>query len=109
MLQQQAQSRGVIKEIFLREMATKYYTLWAKPCTLGRKTLDANVKEGHTLNLPGTALVFGPKRRLTAVKQEGLYNPCLPTLRRMDMDEVLGKLVDDHSRHSTPCSRGDIR
>ena len=87
-------------------MATKYYTLWAKPCTVGRKTLDVNSREGFTLNVPRSQLVLGPKRRLTSVK-EVLYNPCLPTLRRMDMDEVLGKLQEDHSRHSTPCSKGD--
>ena len=89
-------------------METKYYTLWAKPCSVGRKTLDVNSREGYTLNVPSSPLVFGPTRRLTAVK-EVLYNPCLPTLRRMDMDEVLGKLTMDHSRHSTPCSRGDFQ
>ena len=89
-------------------MATKYYTLWAKPCTLGKKTLDANSREGYTLSEPSSPLVFGPKRRLTSVK-EVLYNPRLPTLRRMDMDEVLGKLTEDHSRHSTPCSKGDCQ
>lgn len=87
-------------------METKYYTLWAKPCTVGRKTLDVNSR-GYTFSVPTTPLVFGAKRRLTAVK-EMLYNPRLPTLRRMDMDEVLGKLTDDHSRHSTPCSKGDL-
>lgn len=51
-------------------------------------------------------MILGPKRRLTAAK-EVLYNPCLPTLRRMDMDDVLRKLTDEHSRHSTPCSKGD--
>lgn len=87
-------------------METKYYTLWAKPCTVGRKTLDVNSR-GYTFSVPTKPLVFGAKRRLTAVK-EMLYNPRLPTLRRMDMDEVLGKLTDDHSRHSTPCSKGDL-
>lgn len=87
-------------------MATKYHTLWAQPCTVGRKNLDVYRKEGMLSQKPGRSLVWGPKRRLTAVK-EGLYNPCLPTLRRMDMDEVLRKLTDEHSRHSTPCSRGD--
>ena len=90
-------------------MATKYYTRWAEPCTLGRKTLDVNAREGYTLNIPNTPLVLCPKRRLTSVKEAGLYNPCLPTLRRMDMDDVLGKLVEDHSRHSTPCAKGDVR
>lgn len=87
-------------------MATKYYTLWAKPCTVGRKTLDVHSREGISSHVPSTPLVLGPKRRLTSVK-EVLYNPRLPTLRRMDMDEVLRKLTDEHSRHSTPCSKGD--
>lgn len=88
-------------------MATKYYTLWAKPSTVGRKTLDTNCREGYSPNIPRTTLVLGPTRRLTAVK-EVLYNPCLPTLRRMDMDEAMRKLTQDHSRHTTPCSKGDF-
>lgn len=89
-------------------MATTYHTLWAQPCTVGRKTLDVYTREGLGMpsQKPSTSLILGPKRRLTAVK-EVLYNPCLPTLRRMDMDEVLRKLTDEHSRHSTPCSKGD--
>lgn len=87
-------------------MATKYYTLWADPCTVGRKTLNVYSREGISANEPSTPLVLGPKRRLTSVK-EVLYNPRLPTLRRMDMDEVLKKLTDEHSQHSTPCNRGD--
>lgn len=88
-------------------MATKYYTLWAKPSTVGRKTLDTNCREGYSPNILRTPLVLGPTRRLTAVK-EVLYNPCLPTLRRMDMDEAMRKLTQDHSRHTTPCSKGDF-
>lgn len=89
-------------------MATKYHTLWAQPCTVGRKTLDVQRREGITPQKPAsqTSWILGPKRRLTEVK-EVLYNPCLPTLRRMDMDEVIGKLTDEHSRHSTPCDKGD--
>lgn len=87
-------------------MATKYHTLWAEPCTVGRKTLDVYSREGLPSHARSTPLVLGPKRRLTSAK-EVLYNPCLPTLRRMDMDDVLRKLTDEHSRHSTPCSRGD--
>ena len=73
---------------------------------MGRKTLDVYSREGVTLHAPSTPLILGPKRRLTSAK-EALYNPCLPTLRRMDMDDVLRKLTDEHSRHSTPCSRGN--
>ncbi|XP_068697285.1 sperm microtubule inner protein 8-like isoform X2 [Montipora foliosa] len=89
-------------------MPSKYYTLWAKPCTVGRKSLNVNFREEYTRNVPSTPLVFGSTRRLTAVK-EVLYNPCLPTLRRMDMDEVLRKLTQDHSRHSTPCRKEDFK
>lgn len=38
--------------------------------------------------------------RLTGVKT-GIYNPVLPTLRKYDRDDVLGKLSDEHSRHTT--------
>ena len=47
------------------------------------------------------------KRPLTGEK-EVLYNPHLPSLRRMDMDEVLQKLPDQHSRHTTPCTKGKL-
>ena len=43
--------------------------------------------------------------KLSGVKFE-LYNPRLPTLRRMDMDSVSHKLSSEHSRTTTPCSRG---
>lgn len=69
--------------------------------------MDVYSREGMIApHAPNTPLIFGPKRRVTSVK-EILYNPCLPTLRRMDMDEVLRKLTDEHSRHSTPCSKGE--
>lgn len=33
--------------------------------------------------------------------KKGIYNPVLPTLRKYDRDDVLGKLTDEHSRHTT--------
>lgn len=54
-----------------------------------------------------TLISLGPRRRLTAVKHT-LYNPALPSLRRMSMDEVLGKLPEEHSRFTTPCSKGKV-
>lgn len=38
--------------------------------------------------------------RLTDIKR-GIYNPALPTLRKIDRDDVLCKLSDEHSRHTT--------
>lgn len=38
--------------------------------------------------------------RLAAIKR-GIYNPVLPTLRKIDRDDVLCKLSDEHSRHTT--------
>lgn len=76
----------------------KYYTLWGKPCTLSRKTLNVYPKEWPTSDTSNT-------KRLTAVK-ETLYNPMLPTLRRMDMDEVLKRLPDGHSRFISPLTKG---
>jgi hypothetical protein len=45
--------------------------------------------------------------KLSGMKFE-LYNPRLPTLRRMDMDSVSHKLSSEHSRTTTPCSRGSL-
>ena len=44
--------------------------------------------------------------KLASVKHE-LYHPLLPTLRKMDMDDVARRLPDEHSRTSTPCNRGE--
>ena len=38
--------------------------------------------------------------RLTAIKK-GLYNPVLPSLRKISRDDVLCKLSDEHARHLT--------
>lgn len=38
--------------------------------------------------------------RLAGIKK-GLYNPVLPTLRKISRDNVLCKLSDEHSRHLT--------
>ena len=43
--------------------------------------------------------------KLCSVKTQ-LYNPCLPTLQRIDMDNALSKLSDEHSQHSTTCCPG---
>lgn len=43
--------------------------------------------------------------KLSGVKFD-LYNPQLPTLRRMDMDSMAHKLSSEHSRTTTTCSRG---
>lgn len=42
---------------------------------------------------------------LASVK-EGLYHPMLPTFRRMDMDTAVHKLPEEHSRTTTPLTRG---
>ena len=44
--------------------------------------------------------------KLASVKHE-LYHPLLPTLRKMDMDEVARRLPDEHSRTTTQCTRGE--
>ncbi|XP_065828391.1 sperm microtubule inner protein 8-like isoform X2 [Oscarella lobularis] len=46
--------------------------------------------------------------QLSAVKQT-LYNPHLPTLRRMDRDDAMEKLPSEHSRTTTLCSLDDFR
>ncbi|XP_064398540.1 sperm microtubule inner protein 8-like [Halichondria panicea] len=45
--------------------------------------------------------------KLAGVKFE-LYNPALPTLRRMSMDDVTKRLPTEHTRTSTPCNRGEF-
>jgi len=42
---------------------------------------------------------------LASVK-EGLYHPMLPTFRRMDMDTAGHKLPEEHSRTTTPLTKG---
>lgn len=44
---------------------------------------------------------------LSAVKED-LYHPRLPTLRRMDMDDVGHKLPEAHSRTTTSCGPRDF-
>jgi len=78
----------------------KYYTLWAKPDLTTRKTLNVY----STKEMEG-CVEGRPAKRLTAVK-DTLYNPMLPTLRRMDMDEILKKLPENHSRFMTKLSKG---
>lgn len=41
-----------------------------------------------------------PRVKLASVKKQ-LYNPILPTIRHMERDEVLCRLPDEHSRHTT--------
>lgn len=43
---------------------------------------------------------------LASVK-DGLYHPMLPTFRRMDMDTAMHKLPEEHSRTTTPLTRGN--
>ena len=43
--------------------------------------------------------------KLAGVKHE-IYHPSLPTLRKMDMDNVTCKLSNEHARTTTPCTRG---
>lgn len=39
-------------------------------------------------------------RRLASVKTT-IYNPALPTFRRIDRDDAMCKLTDTHSRHNS--------
>lgn len=84
--------------VFTTMVPPKYYTLWSKPCITSRKTLNVYPKDNPA---PGSSNT----KRLTAVK-ETLYNPMLPTLRRMDMDEVLKRLPAGHSRFISPLTKG---
>lgn len=43
--------------------------------------------------------------RLTSAKKQ-LFNPRLPSIRRSERDEVLCRLSDEHSRHTTTITEG---
>lgn len=49
---------------------------------------------------------FGYRSNMLASVKEGLYHPMLPTFRRMDMDTAVHKLPEEHSRTTTPLTRG---
>ena len=49
----------------------------------------------------------GNPRQLAGVKHQ-LYNPRLPTLRRMDMDTTLHRLTNKHSRHITYSTASEL-
>lgn len=93
--------------------STKYYTLWGRPASSGWKTpnLYSPLRYGgysSSLGDPCSRPLTTVKRPLTGQK-EVIYNPHLPSLRRMDMDEVLQKLPEQHSRHTTPCTKEDFK
>ena len=46
------------------------------------------------------------RRQLSGVKYQ-MYHPWLPTLRRMDMDTMVHKLTNEHSRHTTYCTQSE--
>ena len=70
----------------------------------GEKVIPRNA-----INRPQRRVTSAPlpttryRYQLAGVK-DNLYHPHLPSLRRMDMDSVLCKLPNEHSRLSSPCS-----
>ncbi|KAM6430187.1 sperm microtubule inner protein 8 [Liasis olivaceus] len=58
---------------------------------------------------PGVLIPLEPKKIMLAGVKDHLYHPCLPTLRRMDMDTVANRLTDEHSRTTTTCSKEDFQ
>ena len=46
--------------------------------------------------------------KLASVK-DVLYNPALPTLRKMDRDDAMSKLPSEHSRTTTNCTKGKAK
>ncbi|KAG8143832.1 hypothetical protein E2320_000982 [Naja naja] len=55
---------------------------------------------------PAVLIPLEPKKSMLAGVKEHIYHPCLPTLRRMDMDTMVNRLTDQHCRTSTTCSKG---
>ncbi|XP_039209592.1 testis, prostate and placenta-expressed protein isoform X1 [Crotalus tigris] len=58
---------------------------------------------------PAVLIPLEPKKTMLAGVKERLYHPCLPTLRRMDMDTMAHRLTDTHSRTTTTCSKEDFQ
>ena len=51
---------------------------------------------------------FAHRSHMLASVKEGLYHPMLPTFRRMDMDTAVHRLPEEHSRTTTPLTRGTV-
>ncbi|XP_075260874.1 uncharacterized protein LOC142352270 [Convolutriloba macropyga] len=49
-----------------------------------------------------------PLKRITGVKVDQIYNPRLPSLRRIEMDHLLGKLPYEHCRNTTWLSKREF-
>lgn len=60
----------------------------------------------HLYASPAVLLPLERVRRPLAGVKHQLYNPALPSLRRMDMDTVKGCLSDEHCQSSTYYSKG---
>uniref|UniRef100_A0A8C6VMX1 Sperm microtubule inner protein 8 n=1 Tax=Naja naja TaxID=35670 RepID=A0A8C6VMX1_NAJNA len=58
---------------------------------------------------PAVLIPLEPKKSMLAGVKEHIYHPCLPTLRRMDMDTMVNRLTDQHCRTSTTCSKEDFQ
>ncbi|XP_062501834.1 sperm microtubule inner protein 8-like isoform X2 [Corticium candelabrum] len=50
---------------------------------------------------------FYARYKLAGIKT-GIYNPRLPTFRRMDMDDAACRMCDEHSRTTTLCSHEEM-
>ncbi|XP_034378059.1 sperm microtubule inner protein 8 [Arvicanthis niloticus] len=62
----------------------------------------------HLYASPAVLLPLERVRRPLAGVKHQLYNPALPSLRRMDMDTVKGCLSDEHCQSSTYYSKDDF-
>jgi len=69
---------------------------------------EGRFNSGHAKIMPmyrSNSMDWIPLKRLTGVKIGQIYNPHLPSLRRIEMDHVLGKLPYEHCRATTWLSR----
>lgn len=64
--------------------------------------VDALRMPSYTYHYPSFKRV-----QLAAVKQ-GMFHPSAPRLRRMDMDNAIHKLSDEHCRNTTTCGPRDF-
>ncbi|XP_075392821.1 sperm microtubule inner protein 8 [Tenrec ecaudatus] len=61
-----------------------------------------------TYACPAILLPVEPQRHSLASVKHQLYHPALPSLRRMDMDNVRACLSDEHCQSSTYCSKDEF-
>ncbi|XP_041375679.1 testis, prostate and placenta-expressed protein-like [Gigantopelta aegis] len=76
-------------------------------------TVGAGTRPGQRLcpkKMPSYTYKYPTFRQVQiAAVKDSLFHPCLPTIRRMDMDTTNQKLPDEHCRTVTSCGPEDFK